>query len=198
VLIMAAPHVMLDLETMSTAPNAAIVQIGAVRFDPMESTTWIRQGRFERTVALQSSLLAGGVIDPETVAWWRRQEETARFAITADAFPLDIALSAFTRWFPKGATIWSHGAAFDVPVLDHAYRSLGLVAPWGYRDIRDTRTLYSLAEQLAGWKRPEHLTTHCALADALDQAGDVQSAYQALWSLKRQMVEAVGRLDGQP
>jgi hypothetical protein len=195
-------HIMLDLETMSTAPDAAIVQVGAVRFDletgivcspathakftpPEQSPTPALGHWFERTVALQSSLLAGGRIDPDTVAWWRKGHAEAKISIESNAERLGVVLSAFSTWYPPGAILWSHGAAFDVPVLDCAYLSLGnlfpITAPWSYRDVRDTRTLFWLAE-LAGWQKPKRETAHTALADAVAQAEDVCAAYTWLKS----------------
>lgn len=178
-------QIMIDLETMSTSPNAAIIQLGAVAFDltaPI-ADTFDPATMFERTVALTSSLLAGGQVDPDTVAWWRRQALEAQAAVTLHGEPLAIVLKEFTAWYDalgKVEGVYAHGAAFDVPVLDSAYRALGLTVPWRYTAVRDTRTLYALATDLAGWQRPRRTTAHTALADAVAQAEDVQSAYQAL------------------
>ena len=170
-------HIMLDLETFGTAPDAAIVQVGAVIFD-----VGSRSGldlTFERTVALQSSILAGGSVDADTIAWWRKQSAEAQRSIEYGQTIAD-ALHAFVDWFPKDAYLWSHGAAFDVPVLASAYRALGLREPWDYRRVRDTRTLFALAAELAGWEKPQRETAHTALADAVAQAEDVRAAYVAL------------------
>lgn len=177
----AEQHVMLDLETFGTALDAAIVQVGAVRFD-LVSPNMLRDDGFERTVALQSSILAGGGVDADTVAWWRHADRSAesRISIESGAERIGVVLSAFSDWFPEGAYIWSHGAAFDVPVLASAYRALGMREPWDYRRIRDTRTLFVLAGELAGWDKPQRETAHTALADAVAQAEDVRAAYAAL------------------
>jgi hypothetical protein len=67
-----------------------------------------------------------------------------------------------------------------VPVLASAYRALGLREPWDYGRVRDTRTLFALAAELAGWEKPRRETAHTALADAVAQAEDVRGAYAAL------------------
>lgn len=175
------PHVMLDLETMSTAPNAAIVQIGAAQFHLDGDGIFVS---FERTVALQSSLLAGGSIDPKTVNWWR-EPGRPRHAIEHNAVSLGDALAHFIDWLPVDAIIWSHGAAFDVPVLESAYRSMGQTPPWSHRNVRDTRTLFALATSLAGWHKPEAHVAHIAVADAMQQVFEVQSACRALAALHR-------------
>ena len=74
---LAKNNIMVDLETMATHPNAAIVAIGAVRF--MEDL----QDSFYQEVDLQSSIRAGLDVDGATVNWWLMQEEAAREAITA-------------------------------------------------------------------------------------------------------------------
>lgn len=177
-------HVMLDLETFSTAPDAAIVQIGAIQFD-LEAKTWDYDAGFERTVTLQSSILAGGRVDPETIEWWRRQSTQARSSISwcLETGTLTSALDAFIKWFPKDTCLWSHGASFDVPVLESAFRSDGRAVPWDHRRVRDTRTLFELADHLAGWSRPKRETAHTAAADARDQAEDVRAAHAALRGL---------------
>jgi|HubBroStandDraft_6_1064221.scaffolds.fasta_scaffold361590_2 exodeoxyribonuclease VIII len=199
-------HVMLDLETMSTAPDAAIVQVGAVAFDPegVEPlyATFDSKRHFERTVALQSSLLAGGRIDEETVAWWCRQNPIARSAIESNCERLGVVLNAFRLWFERlypgvrdgtaaprrsesHVLIWSHGAAFDLSVLESAYVCLGLEAPWYYRNARDTRTLFDLATELAGWSKPPRTVAHSALMDAVAQAEDLRAARRALYGFSK-------------
>jgi hypothetical protein len=53
--------------------------------------------------------------------------------------------------------------------------------PWPYSACRDTRTLFDMAERLAGWKRDTSAPiAHTAQADAVAQAKDVQAAWAAL------------------
>jgi len=176
--------VMIDLETFDTAPTAAIVQLGAVTFDPTGSMKLSEARRFEVTISLQSAVLAGLTFGVSTTAWWQGTAPTAaRAAISRGPMtPLAEALIEFTRWYEtvKPNRLWSHGAAFDVPILDHAYRAFDQEPPWDYRSVRDTRTLFDLASQLVDWRKPERSTAHTALADATDQAADVISAFAAL------------------
>lgn len=187
---------MLDLETMATTPTAAIVQIGAVLFNADRVDDWqvpldhhLRD--FECTIALQSSLLAGLDLDSGTLAWWRQQSTEAKASISGEAVSLNIALENFTQWFwslqphlekrPQSVIkLWAYGAAFDVAVLENAYNKCGLEAPWYYRNVRDTRGLFEMAQNLTGWQRPKRVVSHTALADARAQAEDVVSAYRAI------------------
>jgi hypothetical protein len=191
---------MIDLETYSLGPKPAIVQIGAVLFDPANDSGWqvdtLREDEipvpekycFNRVVTLQSSLLVGLDFDDKTSRWWRDQSLDAQQAISGDDAPavsLRQALSDFLSWLRAHATIdhvWSHGAASDVPWLEAALRySYGLdTFPWRHTAVRDTRTLFWLAG-LSGWERePMRGTAHSAVWDAAAQAYDVRSAFKHL------------------
>lgn len=178
-------HVMLDLETFGLGPTAAIVQIGAVAFDFAANTL---DDCFERQISLQSSLMAGGTIDDATVAWWcKRWNNREARPIEIDAHSLEDVLPAFSDFFrkvgdPKDTCIWSHGAAFDIPILEHAYCCVHGTVPWHYRNVRDTRTIFALAKELTGWEMPPQKTAHTALADAIAQAKTLRAAYHALTS----------------
>jgi DNA polymerase III epsilon subunit-like protein len=182
------PHLMIDLETMSTDPNAAITQIGAVAFDPSRGPL---AASFDRHVCLESCIRAGMKIDGGTICWWLTQAEGARSGFThgqRSAQAIDTALSELATWVdltfgaggPEG--VWSHGATFDLPILASAFsRVLGRAVPWRYTADRDTRTLFALAgaslPQLAG---PSVGVEHDALDDCEYQVAGVVAAYAKL------------------
>jgi len=68
-------HIMIDLETMGTRPDAPIIAIGAVSFDV--DTDWVWR-TFYVNIDLQSAVSAGAKIDPSTVMWWMKQSDEAR------------------------------------------------------------------------------------------------------------------------
>jgi len=161
-------HVMVDLETMGTAPGSVIASIGAVAFDP-EAGTLGRQ--FYQSVDIASAVRAGLSIDPETVKWWLGQGDEARGALLKGQVGLRAALEVFAGFWVEvqGAQFWSHGANFDEPVLGAAFRACGLRTPWRYSASRCTRTLF----QLAGVDVADERTVgahHNALDDAVAQA----------------------------
>ncbi len=170
-------NVMLDLETFGTAPGCAILAIGAVQFDPRAGDLGVT---FYTDVDPVDCQRLGLTVDASTVLWWLAQGDVARATITRQPRqPLATALACFARWFPPGATrLWCHGATFDVPVLDAAYRAAGLPTPWSYRDVRDTRTLFELTDVTL--QRSVTEPAHHALDDAVSQALVVQEAYQKL------------------
>ena len=158
-------HVMLDLETMGTGPNAAIIAIGAVEFD-REGLT---ENEFYATVSLESCAKVGLSIEAGTVLWWMKQDEAARNEfIGKQGFPVYEALQSFSKWFPKGAKVWGNGAAFDNVILRNAYSVLGYDAPWPFWDDRCYRTVRAEAPTVQPVTRVG--TYHNALDDAKTQA----------------------------
>lgn len=169
-------NVMLDLETMDSAPSAAIVAIGAVVFtdDGLGET-------FYTNVDLASSMLYGGTVSGDTVMWWLRQSQEARDALgkTGDVYQrpvaLDVVLLRFAGWLGKVSThpndirMWGNGATFNNVVLSEAYRRLDTMTrrPWSYRNDRCYRTIAALCPDVP-FERVG--TSHNALDDAKSQA----------------------------
>lgn len=178
-------NIMLDLETLSTRMNAAILTIGAARFteDRIEDYT------FYRAVTLDSNTRLGRHIDGGTVAWWMAQDDVVRAAAFADpsAVDLAVALVEFATWFRGAATartgeaepvyLWGNGANFDVSILQSAYEATDMPVPWGFRDVRCMRTIRALAGASC-IARPEVGHAHNALDDARAQAMWLQAAWR--------------------
>lgn len=176
-------NVMVDIETISTKPNAAIIAIGACDFD-------IKTGEpnetFYANIDWNSNLVFNRHVDLDTVQWWMKQSESARMALfEGESQSFGGALVNFAKFFKnvKGQFIWSH-ATFDERILDNAYEILNFKKPWTYRDIRDIRTFMgSLPQNVHDdiWKTtPRAGTHHNALADAMFQCRYVSKAWQYL------------------
>ena len=157
--------VMIDLETMSTRSNASIASIGAVRFLNNEITS-----EFYVTVDLLSCKDVGLHIDPDTIAWWKKQSPEALKELRTDNVSIHEALHRFRDWFgPKSMPVWGNGAGFDNVVVENAYFAIGEKRPWKYWDDRCYRTLASLF----GFKKMPSASEgvkHNALHDARWQA----------------------------
>lgn len=136
-----AKHIMLDLETMGIEPNAAIVAIGAVKFTGREIVD-----RFERIVALESSTGYGGVINPQTEAWWNHPDRAEAKKVTLEAddkLDLKDAIVQFTDWAKRGKgamVVWGNGSDFDNVILSEGYKMIGGSAPWRFWNNRCFRT----------------------------------------------------------
>lgn len=190
-------HVMFDLETWGTEPGCDIRSIGAVVFYPDEEEVSTDPAmQFYRVT--EGGAFYGLKRDDQTVLWWADQSISAQAAFN-NPVPLDNALIDFGIWLNQitGVTsetggkpmlnlrMWSHGAAFDGPILAAAYKACGMLAPWHYRAYRDTRTCFDIAgidDHTAFLERfPGPLGIHHhALDDAICQALAVCHAYQLI------------------
>jgi hypothetical protein len=175
-------HVMVDIETAGSAPDAVILAIGAVTFgrDP-----GVEPEPFFELLHMGQQVAKGRSVDGDTLAWWLQQRPAVRDAMFSGARLLfDDVLQDFALWMVRvNAThIWCKGASFDFPILAHAYRQCGLEKPWNFRFEHDARTLY----RLTGIKPvvPGGLQ-HDALADAKAQANAACSALEKLDAWER-------------
>jgi len=151
---------MIDIETIGLEPGAAIISIGAVKFD----RTGLGRSFF-RSINPQSCQAAGLEIEAGTLEWWLDQDETARKQLRGGD-DLEAVLDDFRDWLLDCDEVWANSPSFDCEMLDIAFDAVGLEEPWSFQDERDYRTLTSLVDvdvQLDG-------TDHHALDDAKHQA----------------------------
>ena len=166
-------HIMLDLETLGTTPGCIVASIGACVFDPSGVGA-----AFYTAVDICAS--PGLVADPGTVRWWMGQSEEARMVFKdPERKPLDLALAAFAEWVRdvNGTFVWCHGASFDAPLLEAAYKVRNMRPPWEFYDVRDTRTLYHVSGVYPVRGASTH---HNALSDAQAQAEAAIKALNAI------------------
>jgi len=172
-------HISIDLETLSTAPDAFIVAIGAARFDPMADGI---VDSFYTAVDLNNSAFIAKRfrMDPATIGWWLHSERAAARDALKSGSCVDLlsALEGFGLWVGETPLpVWGNGATFDNVVLTNAYKALGMDVPWTYKDDRCLRTLRALAPDV----RVENVgTAHHALDDAVTQALLVQAIVKHL------------------
>ena len=170
-------HIMVDLETFSTSPNAVVVQLAAVKFDPFSEHLG---DIFNVPIDPESGHQLGLHMDMNTVLWWMTQSDDARKRITSPVnrrVQLKEALRSFQQWLPKESKVWGNGAAFDLPILESAYRAVGIPTPWKHWDERCYRTLKAMAPELKMVREGVH---HDALDDAKSQARHLQAIIKHL------------------
>lgn len=166
---------MVDLETMAVTANAVVLSLGAVHFNPW-GNGYGDKLYFKICIDDQDAL--GREIDPNTLVWWSKQDAT----VMAEAFSPDNrisivdAMNQFHRFAWGCDAFWSHGATFDMMILENIYRQLNKPLPWNYWQIRDTRTLFDLGFDPDMPKDNKH----DALQDAIRQAVGVQNIYRKL------------------
>jgi hypothetical protein len=171
-------HLMIDLETLSLAPNAIVTEIGAITFDIHMQDLILDQKSWQLDIAVQVKMKRH--MDHETIIWWMKQSDAARRKMyDAQRMAVNTALEEFETTFdwPNIEGIWSHGLNFDIPILEDLIKQWGKKVPWHYRTPRDTRTLF----WLAGGVKPEgHVVAHSAIDDCIAQARAVQRAFGIL------------------
>lgn len=167
-------HAMIDLETLSTKSDAAIISIGVAIFNDekiLESMGW----------ALSPKSVHGH-IDPQTVFWWTQQSEAAReYSFTGKyqsmtaGFELKTLLAKFDV-----KEVWSKDPHFDHVILCEWWDRVGKAEgfnlgefPYHYRAPRSYRTLESEAVR-AGyepsmWEQYNYVA-HNPVDDAVTQA----------------------------
>ena len=175
-------HLMIVLETMGKNPDAPIISIGAIFFDPQ---TGDMGPEFSKTIDLET---AGGVIDRDVIKRWLKQSREAQSAIMTDEIPLDDALLQLREFIDENSgeffvQVWGNGANFDNTILRRSYERQGIPCPWRYYNDRDVRTIVELGKAIdfdARTAIPFEGERHNALDDARYQAKYVSAIWQKL------------------
>ena len=181
-------HVMINIETLSTKPNAAIMQVAAVLFD-LQGT--MRVPMFNEYVTLESQQDYCRV-DTDTIRFWFGVEPNARAHIIEGfdrAMPIKTVLNRLILWplqnfdikWENIDTVWAKPSTFDIPILETAFANLNISAPWQYSQVKDVRSfvqgltgddrLPSLPN--GGYYMPNHAVDDCKM-----QIRSLQLAYK--------------------
>ncbi len=175
-------HLMIDLETMGTDPDAQIASIGAVFFDPNNGETG---PEFSKTIDMKTG---GGTVNISTIEWWLQQSSEARAAILTDKIPMDDALLQFREFINENSgeffvQVWGNGATFDNVILRRSYERQDIPCPWRHTNDRDVRTIVALglvidfdARSIIAFEGERHNALH----DARYQAKYVSAIWQKL------------------
>lgn len=179
-------HIMVDIETLSTAVNAAVLSIGAVEFDPMS-------GKIEREFYRELDLSAqkNRHIDASTVQWWVKQclvntdniafltkPDSHKNILTFVLFELGSFITGNEDNYVERAegyekiAVWACDPDFDLAILADLYKEHNLPTPWKYSEPKSVRTVRMLT-QSAGMEIPEIEADHNALNDCIRQAKEV-------------------------
>lgn len=170
---------MVDLETLAVSPNAVILSLGAVHFDPNSN---LISDKLYLKIDLDDQDRLNREIDPNTIEWWSKQDPLIMeeaFSST-DRIPLEDAINKFHKFAWGCTNFWSHGASFDLVIIENIYKQLNRPLPWNYWQLRDTRTLFDLGFDA---NMPNE-SKHDALQDAIRQAKGVQNIMRQINALR--------------
>jgi len=168
-------HLMVDLETLAVSPRAVVLTLGTVKFDPYASgyldSLYMR-------INIDDQLTLQRETDPKTLDWWAKQDSK----IMEEAFssenrvPLQQAMEQFHKFAWGCDAFWSHGAPFDLVIIEDLCKQLQRSSPWNFWQLRDTRTIFDLGIDP---EMPQN-AKHDALQDAIRQSIGVQNVYSKL------------------
>jgi len=169
--------IMLDLESLGTRPDCAILTLGAIKFDPFRPDAFGDSLYLRIDVDQQLSL--GREVQADTLEWWSRQADDVREEALGehDRVGLEEMYRQLNKFTVGVNNIWCQGPAFDIVILENIYRQMGWPTPWQFWQIRDSRTLFGVhgdprVKGKAG--------LHNALEDCISQAKGVQEIYNKL------------------
>jgi len=171
--------IMLDLESLGTRPDCAILTLGAVKFDPFTPDAFGDSLYLRIDVDEQLAL-----VQEDTLRWWSNQADDVREEALGEEgrVSLETMYRDLNRFCVGVENIWCQGPAFDIVILENIYRQSGWPTPWQFWQIRDSRTLFGVH----GDPREKNKAgLHNALEDCVSQAQGVQAIYHALKLEKR-------------
>ncbi len=171
------PELMIDIETLSTRYDAAIISIAAVRFN-IKTKQYARPFFYEE---IDHVSLTDFHQDPKTLAWWARQEKSPPNGSCTIQEAL-MKLIAFVNEHPP-TRVWAKSPSFDCDLikyaccntLKYACSQFDLEWPIPFWKERDVRTLMDIANL------PNNFTaTHSAVEDCISQIRSVTDSFNAI------------------
>ena len=171
-------HATIDLETIDTCPQAAVLSLGAVKFDPYSKVEPYDELYLKISLDEQDDL--GRSVSDDTISWWSKQDTTIMEEAfdQTDAVSVDHALTKLNKFVVGVDRLWGQGYGFDYTILEDLYRNIGKPIPWRFWQILDSRTLFSVCREDPRKKIQNNL--HNALEDAYYQSQAIQIAYEEL------------------
>jgi len=168
-------HVMLDIETLATTPDAVVMSVGVVKFDPRSGTPY-NKTLWRPDIDEQTE--RDRYVSESTLEWWAKQPDH----IQEDAFsdegriPVVEFMKELNRYCVGMEKIWCQGPQFDMLILENLYIQWGHHFGWQFWQVMDCRTLFQLMPQDP--RKAIQQDLHSADADAYYQAIGVQQCYE--------------------
>lgn len=172
----------LDLETLSTRNDAALVSIGAACYIGDELRVFHNVLGFDPEGAEQTD----AHVCRDTQQWWQSPEQAVAANHILDSLETDIAVDTRRQaiqnlrdWIVMAVVddhqadkvaLWGNGATFDISIIEYHFRQCGIKMPvpfYMYRDLR-TRKEDAMMAGCEEFREPRELK-HTAAADAVYQ-----------------------------
>ena len=169
-------HIMIDLETLSKHPNAAIVSIGAVKFTFEDGLG----DEFLINISPKSNAELKLHFQKDTIEWWNKQPKETREMWQQNPQHIRDALISLNDFVgvDKKRIVWAQGAAFDFSIIHSAYIATNLKWPVEYWNECDSRTVFTLLGIRNDKIRATQTEHHSSLGDAKSQALTLINAFK--------------------
>jgi len=175
--------IMLDIETLSTAPNATVLSVGAVKFNPYTDDAPHSDMHWRLFIEEQQDL--GRAVDESTLGFWAKQSPSVieeAFGEQGRITVIDF-MAQLNKYLSGSKSIWCHGPQFDMVILEDLFNDYNHHKSWHYYNVMDSRTLFNLMP--VDPRKAIQQELHNALEDARYQAIGVQESIKHFMMKKR-------------
>lgn len=161
---------MVDIECLSTEPDAAVISIGLCLFDAQQILA-------SREILLDPRL-SPGHRDARTISWWESQDPKVwEHAMSGKLAPSQ-ACHTFREIIQEWGVeiLWANPPQFDIVILRNLFKVSDVEFPIHHANERDFRTMRKLAGQYGiDYSEPyDRRVAHDAESDAVCQAQSLQ------------------------
>ncbi len=177
-------RVMIDLETLSTFPNAAMIAVGVVIRDGQSTHAQARSWFIDRNRVI-------GHEDPATIEWWNAQDPRVRDQVFGGKQEPREVLQELNGFLQSNGIspdrtedvrCYASPAMFDFPILRHQYQQLGIIPAWSWRTERCLSTMMEEIKDHFGIQihdvQPE--LKHHPVHDCLAQFQELDACFEEL------------------
>jgi|PlaIllAssembly_1097288.scaffolds.fasta_scaffold00009_32 hypothetical protein len=146
-------HLLVDIETLATDPNAVVLSVACVPF-LLEVHTYFGElvptGFFVKFDVQEQIKLYHRTVEDDTVKWWKKRPKEVFDSMvrpTAEDVSLKEGLTRLNKFVAgvkdyhfNQSYVWSRGNNFDFPILKSLYDASGIGYPFNEWRARDVRT----------------------------------------------------------
>jgi hypothetical protein len=165
-------HVMIDLETLGTEPNAVILEVGLCFFDAKEI-----HDSHSIIIDAKNSQDLGFEIEIDTLGWWQTKHPENFRRLMNPIEPKhtveDAAQMVHNLILAHGHNdaiiVWGNGPEFDLVLLKNLFKKAGWTYPFHFRNHRCFRTIKETHKDILPYT-PDESTSHTGAGDAINQA----------------------------
>jgi hypothetical protein len=168
--------IVLDIETLSTRPDAVVLTIGAIKFSPFADDIDATNGFYTR-IDVDEQIGMGRHISEDTIQWWGKLPAEVREDAMGEhnRDSVEKALAGLNKFLVGSENIWVQGPVFDIATLENLYRQMLMPPPWHFWNIRDSRTLFGVHGDP---RQKNHQHAHNAMIDCVIQGKAIQQVYR--------------------